>query len=161
MFFIFILEKLYLLALIVFVGNALDMLDGAVARAHGKVTAFGGFFDATIDRISDFLTITAFGFGRLVRWEIIVVLVLLSFLISYTKSRGELASGGRISFGIGIIKRPQRLIIIFVSLLLYILTPNININNVNIIEWLFLLLILLSAYTFLQRVFLAYRELRK
>lgn len=149
------------MALIVFLGNALDMLDGALARSQDKVTAFGNFLDATMDRISDALCITAFGFGGLVRWEITVALLIVSFLISYAKSRGELASGGQVSFAVGLIERPQRLITIFFALLLYVFFPGASYADFNMIESIFLILILLSIYTFLQRVFLAYKELRK
>ncbi|HLL50063.1 MAG TPA: CDP-alcohol phosphatidyltransferase family protein, partial [Thermomicrobiales bacterium] len=33
--------------------SGFDMLDGAVARATGTVTKFGGFLDSTIDRYSE------------------------------------------------------------------------------------------------------------
>jgi len=47
-------ERQYVLAAIVFVvGSVLDALDGALARAHGKGTPFGGFLDSTLDRVSD------------------------------------------------------------------------------------------------------------
>jgi CDP-diacylglycerol--glycerol-3-phosphate 3-phosphatidyltransferase len=35
--------------------SGFDMLDGAVARASGTVTKFGGFLDSTIDRYSESL----------------------------------------------------------------------------------------------------------
>ena len=92
LFFVFVIYKFYIWALIFYLGTLLDLLDGVVARMHGKVTPFGGFFDSTMDRISDFLVIGAFGFGHIVRWEIVVPLLLASFLVSYTRSRGELAS---------------------------------------------------------------------
>ena len=34
-------------------GSLLDILDGALARASGKVTPFGAFVDSTTDRISE------------------------------------------------------------------------------------------------------------
>src|SRR5918994_2918465 len=36
-----------------------DTLDGAVAKARGMVTKFGGFLDSTIDRIADALILLA------------------------------------------------------------------------------------------------------
>ncbi|HZA94197.1 MAG TPA: CDP-alcohol phosphatidyltransferase family protein, partial [Gemmatimonadales bacterium] len=35
------------------IASGFDMLDGAVARATGTVTKFGGFLDSTIDRYSE------------------------------------------------------------------------------------------------------------
>jgi len=54
------------------------MLDGMVARKYHKVTAYGGFLDSTMDRVADFLIITAFSFGGIVRWEIVAPLLLFA-----------------------------------------------------------------------------------
>src|SRR6478672_8287969 len=35
------------------VGSVLDILDGALARAGGKSTVFGAFFDSTTDRVGE------------------------------------------------------------------------------------------------------------
>src|SRR3982750_2402972 len=41
------------------VASAFDMLDGAVARATGTTSRFGGFLDSTLDRYSE--SIVLFG----------------------------------------------------------------------------------------------------
>jgi len=41
------------------VGSILDILDGALARAGGKQTPFGGFLDSTLDRVGEGLVIGA------------------------------------------------------------------------------------------------------
>src|SRR5579863_7156235 len=76
LFFIFLLYHWYLLAIIAFLGNGFDMLDGMVARKYHKVTKFGGFLDSTMDRVSDFLLITAFAFTGIVTWLIVAPLLL-------------------------------------------------------------------------------------
>src|SRR5438105_997507 len=68
LFFVFVVSHHYIWALVAFLGNALDLLDGMVARKYSKVSAFGGFLDSVMDRVSDFFIIAAFGFGRIVRW---------------------------------------------------------------------------------------------
>src|SRR6202166_693973 len=40
-------------ALIIFFAGFLDMLDGQVARRQNRVTAFGAFYDSTLDRYAD------------------------------------------------------------------------------------------------------------
>jgi len=35
------------------VGSILDILDGALARAGGKITPFGSFLDSTTDRVGE------------------------------------------------------------------------------------------------------------
>src|SRR5258707_10343936 len=37
-------------AIIIFIAGFLDMLDGQVARRQNRVTAFGAFYDSTLDR---------------------------------------------------------------------------------------------------------------
>ena len=41
------------------VGSVLDILDGALARAGGKQSAFGGFLDSTLDRVGEGLMLGA------------------------------------------------------------------------------------------------------
>lgn len=158
LFFICVMHEQYWWALAVFIFNGVDLLDGMVARANNKVTAFGGFLDSTIDRFADFVVIAAFGFAGIVSWEIIMPLILASFLISYIRSRIELADN-TIKAAVGIIERTERLIFVFVGLLLYQLFPQTVIYGLNLAEGSFVALILLSAVTIWQRVAFAYKNL--
>ena len=49
----FAVGKFFLGALIIFFAGFLDMLDGQVARRQNRVTAFGAFYDSTLDRYAD------------------------------------------------------------------------------------------------------------
>ena len=40
-------------AIVIFCAGFLDMLDGQVARRQNRVTAFGAFYDSTLDRYAD------------------------------------------------------------------------------------------------------------
>src|SRR5258708_3823022 len=108
LFFVFMINHWYFIALIALVGNGFDMIDGLVARSYHKVTNFGGFLDSTMDRFADFLTITAFAFANIVRWEIAMPLLLFAYLTSYIRSRGELANP-KVNFAMGLIERSERL----------------------------------------------------
>ncbi len=158
-FFVCVLAKLYLLSLVFYIGNVFDLLDGAVAKKFHKVTPFGGFLDSTFDRISDFFIITSFGFAGLVRWPIVLSLLLFSYLVSYARSRAELASKGTQVFAVGLIERTERLALIFLSFLLYLVFPNFSVANFNILEILLLIITALSVITFLQRILSAYGKL--
>jgi phosphatidylglycerophosphate synthase len=158
LFFVFMLYHWYIAALVALIGNGVDMLDGMVARRYHKVSAFGGFLDSTIDRVADFLIITAFGFASIVRWEIVIPLLLFAFLTSYIRSRGELANP-KVSFAIGLVERSERLVLIFFSLLLYSLFPNAGFLTFNIAEISFLFIMLLSLFTVIQRIIYAYKNL--
>lgn len=157
-FFIGILTGNYILALIAFLGNVFDLVDGMVARKHKKVSAFGGFLDSTLDRVGDFLMITPFAFAGIIGWEIAAPLLLFAFLTSYIRSRGELANPS-VSFAVGIVERTERLLIIFVALLLYTFLHDFNLAGFNVVEISFIFLGLLSLYTVFQRIHYAYKHL--
>ena len=158
LFFIALFYHIYILALCSSIGLLFDAIDGYVARTTNKTSAFGAFLDSTLDRVADFLVISAFGFAHLVSWEIVTVLLAMSFLVSYVRSRAEIASKLQIAFGDGLIQRAERLIIIFISLLAYVVFPNLRLGSWNIVEIVFLLLILLSTYTLIQRIWSTYKR---
>jgi phosphatidylglycerophosphate synthase len=158
LFFVFLISHWYTLALIIFLGMSLDMLDGLVARKYHKTSAFGGFLDSFMDRVSDFFVITAFPFAGLVRWEIAAPLLLFAFLTSYARSRGELAKTGT-NFAVGIIERTERLVLIFLALFLYILAQNLSVNGFNTAEIVFMIIVILSLVTVLQRINYAFKHL--
>ena len=103
------------------VASAFDMLDGAVARASGLTTNFGGFLDSTLDRYSEVLV---FG-GVLIYlldtddWQVGAILVFLAtvgaLLISYARARAE-AAGYKAS--VGLVARPERVIVLALGLLI-------------------------------------------
>lgn len=158
LFFVFILYHWYFWAMIALIGSAFDMLDGMVARKYHRVTLFGGFLDSTMDRVADFLIITAFAFGGIVSWEIVAPFLLFAYLTSYVRSRGELANP-KVSFAMGVIERPERLLLIFLALVFFMLFPTANFFGFNIAEVTFAFITILSLYTVIQRVSHAYKNL--
>jgi CDP-diacylglycerol--glycerol-3-phosphate 3-phosphatidyltransferase len=94
-----------------------DMLDGAVARAGGLVTPFGGVLDSTCDRIADSAVFGALGWyfaehGQ--RWLLLAALLclVLGSLTSYIRARAE---GAGLTATVGIAERAERLIIVLVA----------------------------------------------
>ncbi|HSX07477.1 MAG TPA: CDP-alcohol phosphatidyltransferase family protein [Candidatus Saccharimonadales bacterium] len=158
-FFVLMLHKQYGWAIVAVILNGVDMLDGMVARAQGKVTAFGGFLDSTIDRFADFTILAAFGFAGLVGWNIVLPLIMLAYLISYIRSRTELAAKGKLVANVGIMERTERLIAVCAALLLYIWFPHAAVAGQNVIGCMFIVLIILSIITVGQRVVFAYKKL--
>lgn len=91
-----------------------DMLDGAVARAAGKVTRFGGFLDSTLDRYSEALLLLGLlAFFTEAKNESAVLLVYITFvgsvMISYARARAE-ALG--VSGEAGLLARPERVVLL-------------------------------------------------
>jgi len=65
---------------------ACDSLDGAVARAQGSASKFGGYFDAVIDRYQEILV--SFVLGWMNGWWVLIFFVTTgSLLTSYNKAR--------------------------------------------------------------------------
>lgn len=157
-FFVCMIQHWYIAALATFAGSILDLLDGMVARKFGKSTAFGGFLDSFMDRISDFFIITAFSFSGIVRWEITAPLLLFAYLTSYARSRGELANTS-VSFAVGLIERTERIILIIIALLFYILVPGLLVFGYNAAELVLILTTGFSLITVFQRVIYAYKKL--
>src|SRR6476646_5310601 len=99
-------------------GSVLDILDGALARSHGKLTPFGGFLDSTTDRISEGLILGSIALvlaqeGK--TWALASVFVALvgSFLVSYTRAKAE-AIG--LKCEVGLMTRTERLVLVAVAL---------------------------------------------
>jgi CDP-diacylglycerol--glycerol-3-phosphate 3-phosphatidyltransferase len=103
------------------VASGFDMIDGAVARATGAVSKFGGFLDSTLDRYSEVIVYV----GLLIYLldtddaDVGAVLVLLSatgaLLVSYARARAESAGYGAT---VGLFARTERVILLAVALIL-------------------------------------------
>ena len=92
---VLIYEEHFVWATVAFVaGSILDILDGALARSHNKLTPFGSFLDSTTDRISEGLVLGAIALvlstqGHLVALASVFVALVGSFLVSYTRAKAE------------------------------------------------------------------------
>jgi CDP-diacylglycerol--glycerol-3-phosphate 3-phosphatidyltransferase len=103
-------------------GSLLDAVDGALARASGGPTRFGGFLDSTLDRVAEatlFVGVAAYFLATSAQPTAPVVLAMLalvgSFLVSYTRARAE-ALG--YSATVGLAPRPERLVLVSAGLVL-------------------------------------------
>jgi phosphatidylglycerophosphate synthase len=86
----------------------LDILDGRVARATGRVTIGGAFFDSVMDRYAELVVFGGLALFYRQSWAMGVVLLaqLGSVMVSYTRARGE-ALG--VDVNVGTMQRPERL----------------------------------------------------
>ena len=71
--------------------GTLDMFDGKVARATGRVTRSGAFVDSTLDRYTELLVLGGLAFHfRESHWHWVAGAVMAgSLMVSYTRARGE------------------------------------------------------------------------
>jgi CDP-diacylglycerol--glycerol-3-phosphate 3-phosphatidyltransferase len=136
------------------VGSACDTLDGRYSRMSGKGTPFGAFLDSTLDRITEGIVLTAVAAvfardGHVVAVSAVVVAVLASLMVSYTRARAE-ALG--VECKVGIANRAVRVVILGAGLVLAdlgALAPAVYV------------LAALSTLTMLQRIFHVRRELSR
>ena len=103
-------------AVVLVAGSLLDAVDGALARATGGSTAFGGFLDSTLDRAAEgilYVGIVAYLLGASVDplWPVLLALAALSgsFMVSYTRAKAE-ALG--LNASVGLAPRTERLVLI-------------------------------------------------
>ena len=99
--------------IVVFAGF-FDMLDGAVARASGKASSFGGFIDSVVDRYSDFLifggVLAHFAReGDLLMTLVSATTLVGAFMVSYIRARAELVI---LKCAVGVMERPERIIVL-------------------------------------------------
>jgi CDP-diacylglycerol--glycerol-3-phosphate 3-phosphatidyltransferase len=96
------------------VGSVLDILDGALARAGGRSTPFGAFFDSTTDRVGEGAMLAAIGLvfaraGNDIAVVFTIVAVAGSFLVPYVRAKAEaLALRGDVGLG----SRAERVVVI-------------------------------------------------
>ncbi len=158
LYFYFMTQNNYWLAVVMLLLTPLDMLDGILARATNRVSAFGGFLDSTLDRIGDFLIIAGLYAAGLASLPVIALLILCTYLISYTRSRAELATKGTIKFNVGLIERSERILFILGIILAHIFTST-HARAGFITEIAITILTVLSFITVAQRVYHAYKKL--
>ena len=113
-------EQLFFIGGLAFIiGSIMDTLDGRYSRMSGKGTPFGAFLDSTLDRIEEGIVLTAVaGYfalqGNRVAAAGVVIAVLASLMVSYTRARAE-ALG--VECKVGIATRPVRVVILSIGLL--------------------------------------------
>jgi CDP-diacylglycerol---glycerol-3-phosphate 3-phosphatidyltransferase len=114
-------QELYVWGGLAFIiGSVCDTLDGRYSRMSGKGTQFGAFLDSTLDRIEEGIVLTACAAvfaknGNEFAASAVVVAVLASLMVSYTRARAE-ALGVECKVGLG--NRAVRVIILSAGILL-------------------------------------------
>jgi CDP-diacylglycerol--glycerol-3-phosphate 3-phosphatidyltransferase len=148
-----VMGYLFWAGIVLIVASICDLLDGSVARYAGKTSRFGAFFDSTMDRISEGVVLAALVVYYYRQEDLpllvtVLVFLLASFLVSYTRARAE-ALG--LDCRIGIMSRAERLVLLITGLILarwYVLTVVLYAMAV------------LTAFTVAQRVIYVYRKTR-
>jgi CDP-diacylglycerol--glycerol-3-phosphate 3-phosphatidyltransferase len=154
-------QDLYFLGGLAFViGSVCDTLDGRYSRMSGKGTPFGAFLDSTLDRIEEGVVLTAVAYqfadrGNNFAVSAVVVAVLASLMVSYTRARAE-ALG--VECKVGIADRAVRVVILSAGL---ILAKGAGVIDVELLEPAVYVLAGLSVITVVQRIWHVRGELTR
>jgi phosphatidylglycerophosphate synthase len=110
--------------LVVFVGAAFDMFDGALARATGRVSRFGAFLDSVFDRMGEAIVYVGLVWGTLDLglWRPVVLAaaaMAAAFMVSYTRAKAEGLgfSSGTGMAAVGLAPREVRIVILTLGLI--------------------------------------------
>ena len=114
-------NNLILFGVFVFLTGLFDGVDGALARLTQTDSEFGGFFDSTMDRISEFVIFLGL---LLYYWDaylwtlidmklIIFIAFTANIMISYSRARAEPIYKG--DYDIGLMARSERLFYLFIT----------------------------------------------
>jgi phosphatidylglycerophosphate synthase len=137
-------------ALIILFAGFLDMLDGQVARRQNRVTAFGAFYDSTLDRYADM----ALYMGLLVYYSVsgqityVVVAAIAtagSVMVSYARARAESLIP---QCKVGFMERPERLVLLIIGGLF---------NRMGPVLW---VIAVISTITVIHRIVYTWQETR-
>ncbi|MEK7829654.1 MAG: CDP-alcohol phosphatidyltransferase family protein [Acidobacteriota bacterium] len=150
--------------LVMIFANIFDMLDGRVARLTGRVSKFGAFLDSSLDRLSDmivFLGIIIF-YSRDTKYHSTLYASLTgaaligSVMVSYTSARAESLIP---KCDVGFLRRPERVVLLILgSLTVWPESSSLFLNKMPATIW---LMAILSYWTFAQRLFHTWRQIRE
>ncbi len=147
--------RLPLAGIVMLIASGLDLIDGALARATGRVTVFGAVFDAVLDRYSEAVVLL----GLLIYFadrETYLQVVLLfgavtgSVLVSYVRARAEILG---YSLRDGLFTRAERVILTAIALIVSAWWS----GGVTIAIW---LLAVITNVTALQRLYHVWQKTR-
>jgi len=144
-----VFDHLIYAGIVFLVAGCFDMLDGALARLAKKVTPFGAFLDSTLDRVSEGVVLAAIAYllaseGRSIDAALVVLAVLGSILVSYTRARAESLG---LECKVGLMSRPERVILVALGLFF------------DVLPYVIYIMLALTVFTVIQRVVHTYRQL--
>jgi CDP-diacylglycerol--glycerol-3-phosphate 3-phosphatidyltransferase len=149
---VLVTQRYFFLAGVAFiVGSIMDTLDGRYSRMSGKGTPFGAFLDSTLDRVEEGVVLTAVAAYFSSRGDdlvvaAVVVTVLGSFMVSYTRARAE-ALG--VECKVGLATRPVRVVILSIGL---VFAKGAGLGDFELLEPAIYTMAVLTSFTVLQRV---------
>ncbi len=147
----FLVEKQFLVAAAFLLVSAfLDFVDGSVARVMGKVTKLGAYLDTIMDRYVEAIILIGLLFVGLPDFYIPISLWIFLFLFgsmmtTYAKAAAKEKELSEKEITGGLLERGERLIILFVGILLAYF-------KLSYLTYIIVMLAVLTNVTALQRI---------
>jgi phosphatidylglycerophosphate synthase len=142
--------------MVMLVASAVDLLDGALARATGRATRFGAVFDSTLDRLSEAAVLAGLAFyfaSGNHREEIVLCFAALegSLMVSYIRA---VAKAQGVDLREGLFTRAERVLLLGGGLII----EGLIVGEVRVTLW---ILAVMANATALQRLYVAWSRLRR
>jgi phosphatidylglycerophosphate synthase len=136
--------------LLILLGGLCDMCDGILARVNGRATSFGAFLDSLLDRYSDAFLFISIAWYLAAKGDhtgafVSIGTMVGALLVSYARARGE---GLGINSHVGIMERPERIILLIVAALTGWFAP---------VLW---VMLVLTHITVVQRAYVVWKAKR-
>lgn len=137
--------------LVMLASSAVDLLDGALARATGRASPFGAILDSVLDRLSEAAVLAGLAFyygqrGEKVEVALCFAALIGSLLVSYVRAKAQ-AEG--LELREGLFTRAERVLVLGGGLI---------IQQVRVTLW---LLAIMANATALQRLYVARSQFQK
>ena len=145
-------NRFLLAGVIMIVANIFDFIDGKVAHITGTQSAFGAFWDSTLDRFSDLALLTGliYLYSKLGRSDYVMVAALtliFSIMTSYARARAEsLVEKCKVGF----MERPERIVLFMIGAFT---------NRMAAVLWVVLVLSILAVANRIYYTYLALNSL--
>src|SRR5215216_6591553 len=102
---------------VMIIANIFDFIDGKVAHITGTQSAFGAFWDSTLDRFSDLALFTGliWLYSRLGRTDYVLITTLtliFAIMTSYARARAECLIE---KCKVGFMERPERIVLFMIG----------------------------------------------
>jgi len=128
-----------------------DLIDGAMARNQGRATPFGAFFDSVMDRYSDLIVLLGillfYALQGSTSMVVLTSVVLIgTALVPYVRARAE---GVIEKCVVGLLERPERIVLLAVGALFGLMVP---------ILW---ILAVFTHFTVIQRIHYTWKQLKE
>jgi len=155
--FYFLIQRYFLSAALLFLlSSFMDWIDGSVARVTGKVSKLGAYLDTVMDRYVEAIIIFGLLFANLpgcyfpiYAW--LFLYLLGSFMTTYAKSAAKEKGLLESELKGGLLERAERLIILFIGILLAHF-------NTLYLTYIIVILAILTNVSALQRVWIATKK---